>query len=537
MPAGVRTFGADEIFIEPKILPPPPTRHALCAFLIALAAILHIGTAGWSNIQNGAEGYYASTARQMLRAETWSAPDPPLNYWLIMASYKCFGVTATAARLPVAAAMIASVAFTFLIGERLGGYWRGFVAGLIHLCSIGSFIWTRMVTPEPLFAACLGATIFCAVCGYQRQRTRQFWFAGAWVCAALACLTRGAVGLLLPAAVFLPLAIFFLEARVRFRLLVHWPGILVFLALVMPWFAWIGFHAFLPSEGLGSLGEGVPLIRFVAAHFLWWFPALFLVLPGVCLAWRKVFRPHEFDFADALPLCWIAVGFLPLLFFAGRQYIDSISMWSAFALFAATAWERTSPALRLAGLVLTALAGAGIACAAVFDAAAALPALPATWLGVRSVLLVAGFSIVLFSMVAARFSWRDRETLAVVVLMLGMVPVGLSTAEGLARFGSYLSLADAAHFLDPRLGEDGEVLFEGSAFSGSSLGFYLDRPPIFMMPDGQEAIVEKMSTAHPVCLIIAKERVPYWQERLTAQFHIYHQETTCGAYVVVSNQP
>ena len=57
------------------------------------------------------------------------------SYWLIILSYKIFGVTATAARLPIALAMIASIALTFLIGERLAGYWRGFAAGLIHLCS------------------------------------------------------------------------------------------------------------------------------------------------------------------------------------------------------------------------------------------------------------------------------------------------------------------------------------------------------------------------------------------------------------------
>ena len=60
MPAGTRTYGLHETLIEPKVLPPPPTRHALLAFLVALAAILHIGTVGWSDIQNGLEGYYAS---------------------------------------------------------------------------------------------------------------------------------------------------------------------------------------------------------------------------------------------------------------------------------------------------------------------------------------------------------------------------------------------------------------------------------------------------------------------------------------------
>ena len=536
MPAGARTYRLTEALIEPKVLPPPPTRHALLAFLIALAAILHIGTVGWSDIQNGAPGFYSSAAREILRTDNWTVSAPPLSYWLSAVACKFIGFTAAAVRMPVAVAMVASVALTFLIGERLGGYWRGFIAGLIHLCSLGTFIWARMVTPEPLFAAFLGATVYCVICGYQRQQKRRFWFAGVWCCAGLACLTRGIVGLFLPVAIFLLFAIFFREARLRFRHLFYWPNLLLFLALVIPPYAWLGFHAFLPFDGGRNFDEGVPLLRFLVAHFLWWFPAAILVLPGVCFGWRKVFRPHEFEFADALPLCWMAVGFLPLLFFRQRQHFDSLNMWSAFALFAAAAWERTPSRLRFAGLVLVALAGAVVVGAAAF-ATAALPPLPPSRLGVRLVLLLAGLSLVFFVAIAGHYSWRNRETLAITVLMLGMVPIGLGIVEGLGRFGPYLSLADAARFLEADLGEDGEVLFEGSAFRGSSLGFYLDRPPSFVAPEDADATIARLSVAHPVYLIVARERVPYWQERLTEHFHIFHQETTCGAYVILNNQP
>jgi hypothetical protein len=49
--------------------------------------------------------------------------------------------------------------------------------------------------------------------------------------------------------------------------------------------------------------------------------------------------------------------------------------------------------------------------------------------------------------------------------------------------------------------------------------------------------LERFAAAHPVFLIISKERVPFWQEQLTERFHFYHQETTCGEHVVLSNQP
>ncbi|MDQ6655839.1 MAG: glycosyltransferase family 39 protein [Verrucomicrobiota bacterium] len=550
MSAEAHTFGLEETLIEPQVLPPPPTRHALLTFLIALAAILHMGTVGWSDIQDGAEGEYASAARDMWRAETWSMREPPLSYWLTVVSFRCFGGTAVAARLPVALAMVASVALTFLIGERLGGYWRGFVAGLVHLCALGSFIWARMVTPQPLFAAAVGATMFCVVSGYQRRGARRVWFAAAWLFASLACLTNGIAGILLPGAVCVILACLVREARLRFRLLIAWPNVALFLVIVGGWLAWMQMHdaAFLRqirssawlvrrrSEGISA--DDVPLARFVSAHLLWWFPASLAVLPGIFLGWRKVIRAHEFDFADVLPLCWLAAGFLPLLLVSSGQDFSSLGTWSAFALFAAAAWDRIPGRLRLLGLVLTAVGGIAAICAATFNLTAALPNLPTAWLPARAVLLLAGCSIVLFAAVAARISARDRETLAIAVLLLGMVPIGMSAAEGLARYGSYLSLAEAARVIQPRLNNDGEVFFEGSAAACSSLRFYLDRAPVVIgSNEHPDAVINRFRSSHPAYLVIPKTRVTFWQERITSQLHIYHQETTCGAHVVLSNQP
>src|SRR5947209_931336 len=146
MVAGARTFSLEETFLSPQILNPPPTRHALLAFLLALTAVLHIGTAAWGDLYDGAEGQLSGGAREMVDSRKWLVPTnngapiletPPLAYWTVALSLKIFGVSAAAARLPIALAMLGSVALTFLIGERLAGYWRGFAAGLIHVCSVG----------------------------------------------------------------------------------------------------------------------------------------------------------------------------------------------------------------------------------------------------------------------------------------------------------------------------------------------------------------------------------------------------------------
>ena len=566
MASGTHTFGYEETFAEPQALPPPPVRHALFVFLVALASILHIGTAGWSEIHNGAEGLYAASAREMLAANSSLVPhingapspdEPALLHWLLLGSYKVFGVREAAARFPVALALVACVAFTFLIGERLAGYWRGFVAGLIFLCSCGAFMWGRFVTPEPVFAALIAGAIFCALAGYQHRQMRRLWFAGFWLCAAAAYLTRGAYALFLLAAVLGLSAIWFREAQSRFRSLFHWSGIAVFIAAVLPWLIWVETRhpgTLLRSAWIAPFAEsairnqlsGVPLLQFAAAHLVWWFPTLLLVLPGFVLAWRKVIRPHEFNFTDALPLCWVAAGFLPLLLIESQDY-DSLPMWSGFALAAAAAWDRSPAWTRLAGVALAGVTGI-TAVIAISQAKLLLPGLAQAGFqhGSNPMLFVGAHSLTLFGSAAGYLVWRDRETLAITTLLLGVVPIGLAAAESIARNNPYLSFARAADFVKSRLGESGEVLFEGSRAAGSSFAFYtsrgftvvtpedIPRPPARAHLSGAETL-EKMAQPHQVYLIIHKDRVPVWQAKLTERFHIYHQVTTCGMYAVLNN--
>src|SRR5205814_3112789 len=154
---------------------------------------------------------------------------------------------------------VASVALIFLIGEKLTDYWRGFIAGLIYLSCCGMFLLARIVMPEPLVGAFMAGAIFCAVCGYQRRRHRRMWFAGFWVCSAFACLTKGLLGVVYPAAILVLLSMFYREARLRYRALLRWEYVAMFLLLVALWHIWAErhfqgyFHYLLSSEWLGHL--------------------------------------------------------------------------------------------------------------------------------------------------------------------------------------------------------------------------------------------------------------------------------------------
>ncbi|MFL5241192.1 MAG: ArnT family glycosyltransferase, partial [Gemmataceae bacterium] len=162
---------------------------------------------------------------------------PAMLYWLQMAAYLHFGINEFAARLPSAVASILAVLLTYELGRRLYGRSTGVIAGSILASAPAFCAAAHFANPDALLNLFTLLTFAIFWRGYIRNGSG--WFALAGISTGLAMLTKGPVGLVLPAAV-IGLFLYWSGQLNRLcdrRLL--W-GCLTFLVVSGPWYGWVG---------------------------------------------------------------------------------------------------------------------------------------------------------------------------------------------------------------------------------------------------------------------------------------------------------
>lgn len=481
--------------LEPPALKRLMGPRALLPLALAVAVIFHFVTAGWNPIGNGVEGECAGQAREMFQRGAWTIdgklPDAPLVCWLLKISFRLFGVSEFSARAPMAFSVLVAVLFLFLLAERIGGSWRGFLAGMILLCSPGMFTVARTISSGPVFAALLTAAFYCAYRGFEMRNTRRGWLAAFWLCIAVAAVTTGWRAFLYPALVIALMSACYREARIRFQALLSPEGALAALAAIA--FVWV-------QRGAALEGAPMPASRFallqLAAVFPW---SLLLLAPaGAALNRLRQWRPLEFQ--EAFPLAWVAVSFVIPMLNPNREPFDALPIWAGFSLWASMVIEVTPRRSFLASLASVVVA----AVLAWFASPVARELISSTILPCAAFLVFAAASFAL--------EWRNRRKPALLALFAGMIFLGGALINHSVKWSGQSSLAGVSRYLNERT--EPAIFFAGTRAQCSSLGFYLDQPFSIVEPQG-EKLTALLQQPGPVYVIadraLPAERAPIFQ--------------------------
>ncbi len=288
---------------EPQHRTPAQQRPARTVALVALALVIAtwFATLGARHLLPSDEGRYAEIAREMQATGDWVTiryqglkyfEKPPFQMWATALAYDLFGVGDWQARLWAALAGLAGILATMAAAWRWFGRRAAWTSGLVLLAApawnLGGHFNALDIGVSGALAWVLAGFLIAQHPATPAPR-RRGWLLGAWFAMAIAVLTKGLIGIVLPGLV---LAIYTLAARdwQLWRRLALLPGFALFLIVAAPWFVLVSLRNpefpqfFFIHE---HLQRYTSTVHHRSAPFWYFVPQLLVgFLPWIGLGWR-----------------------------------------------------------------------------------------------------------------------------------------------------------------------------------------------------------------------------------------------------------
>lgn len=295
--------------------------HALRIGALFLLTVLSYGFYNaYLPITDPVESNYVLSAITMLKHNSWISPmiydqvwydKPPLTYWALMITYKLFGISDFTSRIPNTLVAGASVAFMYHIIYRMSKNVSISVLCAILLMSALQFwyISHAVITDGFLFLFTLAIFGYSYLAFHNNDKASII---KAYIAAALAVITKGPVGILLPGLI---LVIYVCARYVVHRndenyelskdvkLLFNPLGLLGFICIASPWYiAMYSIHGEQFISGfLGLHNVDRALVSEHPKFNVWYYYLLIVPLsllpwtPVICYQLKSINWKDDFD--------------------------------------------------------------------------------------------------------------------------------------------------------------------------------------------------------------------------------------------------
>ncbi len=301
-------------------------------WLLAVVAILWFANLGYRHLAQPDEGRYAEIPREMLTSGDWLTPrlnglkyfeKPALQYWATAAAFRLFGEHEWSARLWNALTGFLGIVLVCFTGWRVFGAQAGLYAGLVLGSSLLYVLAGHVITLD------MGVTFFMTLglAGFllaqqpaASAREIRRWMHMTWAALALAVLSKGLIGIVLPGATLIIYSLIQRDWTLWKRLHLL-SGLALFAAISAPWFIAVTlanpefFGFFFIYEHFGRFldthhGRYQPWWYFAPAILIGVLPWLTLLLDTLARAWTQGHADKNAFQASRFLLVWIAVIYL-----------------------------------------------------------------------------------------------------------------------------------------------------------------------------------------------------------------------------------
>jgi len=223
-------------------------------WILLLSWLVLFHRLGSTGLLDETEPLFAEAARQMKVTGDWITPyfngvtrfdKPPLIYWLMAIAYDTIGVNEWAARLPSAISGTLLIGFCFytlrFFEQKLKSRAKilPFLGSAIFALNLQTLFFGRLGYSDMLLSVCFGGSLLSFFWGYAhpenpKVQTRFYLAFYGWL--ALAVLTKGPVGVVLPGTIVLIFLVCVGKVREVLKEIKLVPGIVIFLGLSVPWY-------------------------------------------------------------------------------------------------------------------------------------------------------------------------------------------------------------------------------------------------------------------------------------------------------------
>lgn len=266
-------------------------------WVLLLAFSLLFFRLGDRSFRNPDEGRYAEIAREMVISGDWREPTlfgvdylkkPVLFYWLVAASFKCFGFHEWAARTVPALFALFGILSAYLFTRRYIGKDEAFVAALILAANPLYVTVSRLLLIDAVFSFFLTGAFFWAYAALEKKSPLRICLFYTFL--AFGFLAKGVIAVAIP---FFVLTVYLLltnQIKKGIWRFLSPTGVLLFALITLPWFIAISFHE---PEFFNIFFWREHVSRLVSKsfehqepwHYYW------LLLPVVFLPWTVIWPP------------------------------------------------------------------------------------------------------------------------------------------------------------------------------------------------------------------------------------------------------